>query len=64
MQMVFNRVTQILGEKIHKYAYSLSSYAFFRTHLSLKENTYPIRDIKFYMIYTYTIQYVFIILPL
>jgi hypothetical protein len=39
---------------IRKYAYPLS-YAFSRTHLSLKENTYSIEDIKFYMTYVYTI---------
>jgi hypothetical protein len=40
---------------IHKYAYSLSSHVFSRTHMSLKENTYFIEYIKFYMTYVYTI---------
>jgi hypothetical protein len=39
----------ILRKIIYKYAYPLFSYAFFRNHLLLKENTYPIRDLKFYM---------------
>jgi hypothetical protein len=49
---------------IHKYIYSLSSHTFFRTHVSLKNNAYLIRDIKFCMTYAYTIQHVFIFLPL
>jgi hypothetical protein len=40
------------------------SHAFFRIHLSLKENTYSVGDTKFYMTYAYTIQHAFIILPL
>jgi hypothetical protein len=37
----------ILEERIHNYTYPISSHAFYRTLMSLKENTYFVEDIKF-----------------
>jgi hypothetical protein len=70
MQMTSNRVTQ-MQMQMH-FAFQgrgyvnmhILSHAFFRIHLSLKENTYSVGDTKFYMTYAYTIQHAFIILPL
>jgi hypothetical protein len=65
MQMTFNNhINTNTGERMRKYVYHFSSHAFSRIHLSLKENVYSVRDIKFCMTYAYTIQYAFILLSL